>query len=107
MRRAWLEDDKRSAVYRRGDLVIRETGPWGETIHALLRHLEEVGFEGAPRVAGSGFESDGRETLTYVESEVIDPSPWTVEGTAAVGTLVRRLHDATASFRPPDSALWR
>ncbi len=106
MRRAWLADDKRSAVYRRGDIVIRETGPWGETIHALLRHLEEVGFEGAPRVAGSGFESDGRETLTYIEGEVIDPSPWTVEGAAAVGTLVRRLHDATASFRPPDDALW-
>ncbi len=57
-------------------------------------------------MAGSGFESDGRETLTYVEGEVIDPSPWTVEGAAEVGSLVRGLHDATASFRPPENALW-
>jgi hypothetical protein len=86
--------------------VIRETGPWGETIHSLLRHLEEVGFDGAPRVVGSGFEPDGRETLSYVEGEVIDPSPWTIEGAAAVGVLVRGLHDATASYRPPGDAIW-
>ncbi len=106
MRRAWLGEDGRSAVYRRGDIVIRETGPWGKTVHSLLRHLEEVGFDGAPRVVGSGFAPDGRETLSYVDGEVIDPSPWTIEGAAAVGNLVRRLHDATASFRPPDDALW-
>ena len=32
----------RTVVYRRGSVVIRETGPWTPAVHALLRHLEEV-----------------------------------------------------------------
>ena len=105
-RRASLSEDERGAVYRRGDVVVRETGPWGKTVHSLLNHREDVGFDGAPRVVGSGFDADGRETLSYIEGEVIDPSPWTVDAAVAVGNLVRRLHDATASYIPPDDAIW-
>jgi Tol biopolymer transport system component len=36
-------------------------------VHALLRHLESVGFEGAPRVVG--FDDSGREVLTYVDGD--------------------------------------
>ena len=54
-------------VYRHGDVVVRETGPWRATVHSLLRHLE---------------------------------------GAAAVGQLVRELHDATVSYRPPADAIW-
>ena len=105
-RRAWLSEDERSAVYRRGNVVVREIGPWGKSIHSLLRHLEDVGFAEAPRVVGTGFDPDGRETLSYIDGEVIDPAPWTLEGAAAVGRLVRKLHDATASYRAPDDAIW-
>lgn len=105
-RRASLSEDERSAVYRRGDVVVRDTGPWGKTVHSLLCHLEDVGFDGAPRVVGSGFDPDGRETLSYIEGEVIDPSPWTLDAAAVVGNLVRRLHDATASYVPRDDAIW-
>ena len=34
-------------------------------MHALLRHLEEAGFTGAPRLVDSGLDQDGRETLTF------------------------------------------
>ena len=51
-----------SGVQRQGNVVLRPTGPWTPTVHSLLRHLEEVGFSGAPRVVGSGFAPDGRET---------------------------------------------
>ena len=95
-----------NAVYRRGDVVIRETGPWASTVHSLLRHLQDVGFEGSPRVVGSGFDSDGRETLSYIEGEFTDPGPWTLEGATAVGHLLRDLHEATASFQPEPDAEW-
>ena len=38
-----------NVVARIGDTVRRPTGPWSPAVHALLRHFERVGFEGAPR----------------------------------------------------------
>ena len=96
----------RSSVQREGNVIIKEGGLWTATVHSLLRHLEEVGFEGAPRLAGSGLDSDGRETLTYIEGEFTQPGPWSLEGAAAVGQLIRNLHSATASFRPASDAVW-
>src|SRR5882757_497251 len=47
-----LDGGGRSVVYRRGDVVVRETGPWAPAVHALLRHLEQAGFTAAPRLVG-------------------------------------------------------
>ncbi len=96
-----------SSVRRDGDLVVRSAGPWAPTVHALLRHLEDVGFGGAPRVVGSGFDADGNETLTYIEGDVHARGQRTVEAAGAVGSLLRDLHRATASFRPPRDAMWK
>lgn len=95
-----------TGVQRRGDIVLRPAAPWTPTVHSLLRHLEEVGFAGAPRVVGSGFTPDGRETLSYIEGEFTHPGPWSMEGAAGVGRLLRELHEATASYRPPPDAVW-
>jgi hypothetical protein len=45
--------------------------------------------------------------LTYVEGEVAHPNPWSDDGIWRVGQLLRELHDATASFRPPEDAVWQ
>ncbi len=37
-----LSGGGRTAVHLRGDVVVRETGPWTPAVHALLRHLEAV-----------------------------------------------------------------
>ncbi len=95
-----------TGVQRQGNVVLRPAGPWTPTVHSLLRHLEEVGFSGAPRVVGSGFAPDGRETLSYIKGEFTHPGPWTIEGAAGVGHLLRQLHEATASYRPPPDAVW-
>ncbi len=97
----------RTLVLRQGDVVARETGPWAPAVHALLRHLEARGFEGAPRVVGSGFDAAGRELLTYVDGEVINPAPWTDEAIAELGALLRRMHEALRDFRAPADAAWR
>ncbi len=78
-RRAWLDSDERSVVYRQGDVVLRETGPWSPTVHALLKHLESVGFEATPKVVGTGFAPDGREILNFIDGEVVNPKPWSIE----------------------------
>jgi hypothetical protein len=54
----------RTRIFRRGEVVFRETGSWAASVHALLRHLEKMGFHAAPRVVGSGFDAQGRETLS-------------------------------------------
>src|SRR5215472_6228868 len=51
------------------------SGPWTPTVHAPLRHLEEVGFDGAPRLVGFGLDADGREMLTFIHCDV---APWNI-----------------------------
>ncbi|HTT85774.1 MAG TPA: aminoglycoside phosphotransferase family protein [Acidimicrobiales bacterium] len=92
---------------RRGDVVLRPSGPWSRSVIALLRHLEAVGFTAAPPVVGTGFAEDGRETLGYVVGESPQPRPWSDEAVHDIGVLLRRLHDATASFTPPADARWQ
>lgn len=102
-----LSGGGRTGVVRRGGIVLRETEPWTPSVHGLLRHLEAVGFDAAPRVVGSGFAADGRETLTYIDGEIVNPAPWTDAAVVAIGRMIRRLHDATATFRSPADAAWR
>lgn len=96
----------RSVVHLDGDVVYRRPTPATPAVHALLRHLAAAGFAGAPRLVGTGFAADGRETLTYVPGGFTHPGPWSLDGVTAVGALLRDLHDATADFRPPPDARW-
>lgn len=72
-------------------------------MHALLGHLERVGFAGSPRVVAA---DAGFEMLSYIEGEATTVRP--DDGSlATVGALVRRYHDAAATFVPPESARWQ
>ena len=98
-----------NTVVRIGDTVRRSTGPWTPTVHALLNHLEYVGFPYSPRVLG--IDDQGREILTYLEG-VPGMRPWppvlrTDAGLRAVGTMLRELTTAVESFVPPPDAVWR
>ena len=97
----------RTDVSRIGNVVHRETGPWASTVHMLLKHLEDVGFSGAPRVIGSGFDNRGRETLTYIDGEFVHPGPWPEKAMPYIGQLLRKFHQATKSFPIPKNAVWR
>ena len=97
----------RGRVRRRGDEVWRPRLPGATARHALLRHLERVGFDGAPRVRRL---DDDVEVLSYLPGVVPDPAlapgselaTWAAgdEALASVGALLRELHDATVSFDP-------
>lgn len=97
----------RTAVSRIGDVVHRQTGPWATSVHALLRHLETEGFAGAPRVIGTGFDDQGRETLSFIDGTSPHPGPWPEEALFNLGKMLADFHRASASFTPPPDATWR
>jgi hypothetical protein len=98
--------DVTEGVVRVGDTVRRPVGPHSPLVHALLTHLESIGFEGAPRFLG--IDGAGREVLSYVDGEVAGrPRPrWIADEArlASVGRLVRAYDDAAASFISPPGA---
>lgn len=95
-------------VVRVGATVRRPMRDCTPSVHALLKHLEAVGFDRAPRVIG--IDDQGREVLTFVEGETATrPLPdhvVTEETLVALARLLRRFHDAAASFTPPPGAIW-
>jgi SAM-dependent methyltransferase len=97
----------RTEVHRVGGVVVRATGPWSASVHALLRHLQTAGFPGAPRVIGDGLDAAGNEVLSYIEGDFVHPHAWSDEGIAALGRLLRSFHDATAGFIPSENAVWQ
>jgi hypothetical protein len=105
-----LDGGRTNVVVRVGDTVHRRASPATPAVHALLRHLEAIGFQGVPRA--HGFDDDGREVLSFVEGETVGGQwPWpswvfTDETIIQVGRWMRAYHDATRSFVPPDDAVW-
>ena len=92
----------RGLVVRVGDTVRRPQRATGAATHALLQHLQQCGFEGAPRFLG--IDEKGREVLTYVEGKAVTrPYPgWALGDDAlrSVAQLLRRYHEAAAGFDP-------
>src|SRR5690349_21983802 len=75
-----------AGVVRIGDTVRRPTGSWTRAVHSFLRHLENEGFDGCPRVLG--IDEQGREILEFIPGVV----PWP---------------DTHHALLAPDEAVWR
>jgi len=90
----------RGLVVRVGDTVRRPQSAGSAAVHALLRHLEEVDFDGAPRYLGE--DELGREVLSYVPGQAATvPYPdWALTDDAlrSVAELLRRYHAAVSTF---------
>lgn len=89
-------------VTRVADTVRRPQGPTSRASRAVLEHLERVGFDGAPRFLG--VDDRGREILEFIPGEAaIEPyEDWahTDSALVSVAELLRRYHEAVASFDP-------
>jgi 8-oxo-dGTP diphosphatase len=83
---------------RIGRTVRRDTGPWTDSVHALLAHLRAAGLVEVPRVVGT--DKQGREVLTYLPGRVPEMGVAVSEAllTDALQWL-RRYHDVVAGFR--------
>jgi hypothetical protein len=105
-----LSGGRNDGAVRVGQTVRRRAGTQTPAVHALLRHLEAVGFAGAPRALG--IDDQGREILTYLDGDTVgDARPWptwTRSDTAliAAGRWLHDFHAASRSFVPPPGARW-
>src|SRR4051794_29311814 len=92
----------RGRVVRVGNTVRRPQRPTSAAVHALLCHLEDVGFPGAPRFLG--VDEQGREVLSYVSGTAItQPYPaWalTDEALVSLARPRRAYHRAARHFYP-------
>ena len=87
-------------------LVLRPVRPWTGAVHALLTHLREHGLESVPEPVGV---RDDVEAVTYVPGDAgTDAFSHQVpeEGLRSAARLLRRIHDATEDFTPPDVVEW-
>jgi hypothetical protein len=106
-----LDGGNTGGAGRIGDTVRRAVGPWTPAVHALLAHLADRGFAGAPRPLG--YDEQGREVLTYLEGETVGSAePWPAwvhapETLEQVARWMRDYHKAVAGFVPPADAVWR
>jgi hypothetical protein len=89
-----------------GDVVLRPVRPWSRTVHALLAHLRTVGLECVPEPVGI---RDDVEAVSYVPGDA-GPAAWphqvSLAGLESAAAMLRRIHDASSSFRPPRNAEW-
>lgn len=91
-----------AAVVRVGGTVRRSVDRWSPATRALLAHLEQAGFAGAPRF--EGVDDAGREVLSWIEG-VPATRPWpralqTDEGVRRFARLLREFHEAVRTFVP-------
>lgn len=98
-----------SPVWRIGETVRREAGPWTPNVHRLLTLLGSKGVTGTPKPLG--MDEEGREVLTYLPGEV-GSSPLVGahrrdEVLVQAGRLLRAIHDATADRASQWLTGWR
>ena len=85
-------------VVRQGDFVLRPSNPNSEAVHAFLRGLRSVGFEGASLPVE--IQANGRERLLFIEGDVaVPPFPaWaqTDQALSSMAALMRSFHEASS-----------
>ncbi len=92
-------------VVRVGSTVRKPATASTSAVEALLDHLGDVGFSGAPRSLGR--DEFGRHVLEYIPGEsAYALAPLTTGELCRLGALVHELHDAAKSFTPPTASYW-
>ncbi|MGN6160935.1 MAG: phosphotransferase [Marmoricola sp.] len=96
--------DVTAGVVRVGNTVRRPVGAHSPVVHRVLRHLEEAGFDGAPRFLG--LDHQGREILSFIEGDVA-ARPWPAwvgdeSRGLSVARLLRRLDDCLEELGLPE-----
>ncbi|WP_283747046.1 phosphotransferase [Bacillus cereus] len=89
-----------SNVYRSGDTVRRELKPDSIKIHKLLKHLENKGFNYAPKFLG--IDEKDREILSFIEGEAgnypLQEYMWSNDVLKEIAKMLRLYHDSVSDF---------
>jgi len=105
-----LVGGRNDGAVRVGATVRKKAGTQTPAVQALLRHLEAVGFSGAPRALG--LDEQGREVLSHLDGLTVgDARPWpswahSEAALVAAGRWLRDFHAAARSFVVPPGSRW-
>jgi aminoglycoside phosphotransferase (APT) family kinase protein len=102
-----FESDSLRVVAHDRHVVVRRTGWWSPAVHALLLHLERVGFAESARFLGT--DAEGNELLGFIDG-VSGLTAWREivpdAGLRQYASFIRRYHDAVRDYEPPADAEW-
>lgn len=105
-----LSGGNMSRVYRKEGAVYRDLKPQSNTIHRLLKHLENKGVSFTPRFLGLYGET--QEMLSFMEGNTLDDYPATYDmeqkclTVRSAAELLRQYHDATLDFKRLPDDVW-
>jgi hypothetical protein len=93
-------------VVRVGNTVRRSISAISPTVHKLLQHLEQKGFDGCPKFLG--IDDKHREILSYLEGETGIPAYIWQDDKPLIATaqLLKHYHEATLDFAKNESMTW-
>jgi hypothetical protein len=103
-----LDGGNMNAVFREGDTIVRNAGPWTPTVHRYLRYLHVAGIDWVPRPVEINLGDEGelaRERLSYIHGDV-PVYPLADQVLVDGAQRLRRLHDASIGFSS-DDAIWQ
>ena len=88
------------------ETVTRPAGPQARTVHSFLLHLHDQGLECVPEPLSLDGDT---ETLRYIEGDS-GGDGWKHQhdeaGLRSAARLLRRIHDGSTGWRPPDDAVF-
>lgn len=88
------------------ETVTRPAGPHSQTVHSFLRHLRAKGLDCVPEPVSL---DGGTETLRFIDGDS-GGDAWKhqhdEQGLRSAARLLRRVHDASADWVPPDDAVF-
>ena len=102
-----LQDGEHAPVVLVDGVVHRRRRWWTPSVHHLLSSLADDGFPWSPRPLG--FDSQGREKLSYIAGESGRHAATRVARTPALANFagfLRQFHDAVRDYQPPPGADW-
>lgn len=88
------------------ETVTRPAGPMSKTVHSLLRHVREQGLDCVPEPLSL---DEATETLRFIDGDS-GGDGWQHQhgerGLRSAARLLRRIHDASTTWQPPDDAVF-
>ncbi|POH57259.1 phosphotransferase [Arthrobacter glacialis] len=91
-------------VMRAGSTVRK---PWTAATPSVLAYMKAVNDAGVDVPAVYGQDPQGRQVTEFVPGRLaMDSAPLTLSGQHRVGSLVRAIHDASATYEPDSDSTW-
>ena len=106
LRRAAEVNEQLRPIELTAETVARPAGPHTPTVHSFLPHLRQKGLDCVPEPVSLDGET---ETLRFIEGES-GGDGWKHQhgehGLRSAARLLRRIHDASADWVPPEDAVF-